>query len=379
MSYFIKITTKINIKNIYLVIFSTIGYLLLYKFKYLIYWVAGSVNYVWVFLILILFLIYYFKFGLLKYKKITYLMCLAISILCEVSAIFMIGLIISDYIIQIVLKKESKKITKYYIIMLVLSLLGFSFILFAPSTLNRISGDSNWEKLSLFDKLLLTLPVISSNIYNINLYNLYPIINYSSFMYYFYNKSIKKGIIITISIIILYILCCIIGGIIWLITSLILFIIQFIILLNEKEYKLISLLISSYLIAYSLCVTNEYSYGRVNFHFMLFNYIFSLYNFLIIGKKNLILNISSIIIMVALIIIEVYIYSYIGQVKDERLKSIKDVQNGKTNVLETKLIKSPFDRFHVDANSPVDKQYWAYAAFEDYYKLPQDVIIKKKK
>ena len=50
---------------------------------------------------------------------------------------------------------------------------------------------------------------------------------------------------------------------------------------------------------------------------------------------------------------------------------------GKTNELKVKMIKAPYDRFHIDANSPVDKNYWAYPAFEDYYKLPEDIKISK--
>ena len=379
MAYFVKEITKIEIKNFYLTILCIIGYLLLYKFKFLIYWVAGSVNYVWIFLILIGISIYYYKFGLLKYKKITGFMCLVISMLCEVSAIFMIGLVLTDFIIKVTKKEINKKIIITYIIYLVLAIGGFLFILLAPSTMNRMDGDNEWQKLSLLSKLLITLPVISSNLFNINIYNLYPVIYFLSLIYYFVRKSYKKGIIFIIVISIVYSMCYLIGGFFWLFLSLLLFVIQVYIFIKEKDYKLISLLVSMYLISYSLCITNEYLYGRVNFHFMLFNYIFSLYNYFIIGKYHISIKIFSIISMSVLIIFEVYIYHYIGTVKSDRDISIKLVQNGKTNVLETKIIKAPFDRFHIDANSPVDKNYWAYKAFQDYYKLPDDIEIRKKK
>ena len=62
-----------------------------------------------------------------------------------------------------------------------------------------------------------------------------------------------------------------------------------------------------------------------------------------------------------------------------RLNSIRKVQAGETKILETRIIKKPFDKFHIDANSPGDKKYWAYQAFEDYYKLPDDIEIIVKK
>ena len=379
ISYFIKLITKTEIKEIYLIILSIIGYLLLYKFKYLIYWVAGSVNYVWVFLIIIAISIYYFRFGLLKYKRITCLICLFCSMVCEALAIFIISLVAVDLFVNLVFRKKDKKIIKYYVIYLILALLGFSFILFAPSTLNRLDGGNEWKTLSLIDKLKITTPVISSNIFMVSIYNLYPLIYYFSLVYYFFKISIKKGVASLSLILFLYVFCFFIGGLSWLIFSGLLFFIQSLIFIKHKDYELLSLLVGSYLVAYSLCVTNEYLYGRVNFHFMLFNYIFSLYNYFIVAKKFQILKVFSILIMIVLILFEIVIYTYIGIVKNDRVKSIKLVQSGKTNILETRLIKSPFDRFHVDANSPIDKKYWAYAAFKDYYKLPEDIEIVVKK
>ena len=189
MSYFIKIITNKKIKNINLLILSTIAFFLLYNYKYLIYWVAGSVNYVWVFLLLILFSIYYYKYGLLKYKKITSIICLVGSMICEANAIFIIGVILSDLIINLFLKKRSKKIIKPYILFLILSVSGFLFILLAPSTLNRLDGDSYWQNLSLTKKLMITIPVISSNLFKISIYNVYPLLNSLSIVFYFYKKE----------------------------------------------------------------------------------------------------------------------------------------------------------------------------------------------
>lgn len=379
ITYFIKIITKAKIKNINLLILSTIAFLLLYNHKYLIYWVAGSVNYVWVFLLLILFSIYYYKYGLLKYKKITSIICLFGSMICEASAIFIIGVVLSDLLINLFIKKESKNIIKPYILFLILSICGFLFILLAPSTLNRLDGDSSWQNLSVIKKLMITIPVISSNLFRISIYNIYPLLNSLSIVFYFYKKDSKKALIILIILLILFIISYLLGGFTWFILSITLFLLQFIIFYHEKNYKLISILICIYLISYSIAITNEYSAGRVNMHFYLFSFAFSIYNYLKVEKFNKLFKIVSFFLITILIILELVIYSYIGEVKRDRLNSIRKVQAGETKILETRIIKKPFDKFHIDANSPGDKKYWAYQAFEDYYKLPDDIEIIVKK
>ena len=376
---FTKQITKIENNNTSLLVLSIIAFLLLYDYKYLIYWVAGSVNYVWVFLGLILVAIYYYKFGLTKYKKYTSLICLFVSMLCEASAIFIIGLVITDLLIKVFVEKKDKKIIWSYVIFLIFAFMGFSFIVLAPSTLNRLDGNSSWQKLSLLNKLSITIPVISSNLFKISIYNLYSLFNMLSLLLYYLKKNGKKGIFLSILIIVLYLFIYCVGGYFWFFMTILLFLLQLLIFFKEKDYKLISLLVAIYLVSYSLVVTNEYSAGRVNMHFCLFSFIFSIYNFFKVAKINKIFRFISFSLMVILVVFELIIYHYIGEVKKERLNSIKMVQSGQSKILETKLIKSPFDKFHVDANAPLDKDYWAYKAFEDYYQLPSDIEVISKK
>ena len=379
IAYFIKQITKVKTNNINLLVLAIISFLLLYNYKYLIYWVAGSVNYVWIFLVLILISIYYYKFGLTRYKKITSLICLFVSMLCEVSAIFVISLLITDLLIKLFIEKKSPQLIKIYLVFLIFSLIGFAFILLAPSTLNRLDGDVSWQKLSLIEKLSITIPTISANLFKIDIYNLYPLLSILSISLYFCKKNGKKGICLSLAVILLYTIIYFIGDFSWFIMTILLFLLQTLIFWKEKNYKLISILVAINLISYSLAITNEYSAGRVNMHFDLFSFIFSAYNFLQVGKLNKPLRICAFILMLILIVLELIIYNYIGEVKRERLNSIKSVQQGKSKILETKLIKSPFDKFHIDANNPLDKNYWAYKAFEDYYQLPSDIEIVSKK
>ena len=90
----------------------------------------------------------------------------------------------------------------------------------------------------------------------------------------------------------------------------------------------------------------------------------------------MIIKVLIISFLLVTIVFEIIIYSYIGKIKNDRLASINKVVNGETKVLEIKTIKEPFSKFHMDSNCPVDKNYWTYAAFEDYYNLPKDITIK---
>ena len=80
--------------------------------------------------------------------------------------------------------------------------------------------------------------------------------------------------------------------------------------------------------------------------------------------------------LVITISFELITYTYIGIIKNERLKSIGDVLSGKSDTVYTKEIKEPFNKFHIEANEPASRDYWAIAMFERYYGLPEGVKIK---
>lgn len=364
MTYFIKTISKTKINNVYLIIGSIISFLIMYNYKYLVYWVAGSVNYVFVFLIMICFIIYYLKYGLTSKYKLTLFLCFILSMICEALAIFTIILVITDYILKKVILKE-KNITVKYIALLVFSLIGFMFIYLAPSTQGRMSSGVN---------PLLAIGIISKNLFSLDLYNLFPVFLILSIGYFTKDDKLFKPYLIII--IFLYLFALTKNNYIYLIIGIVLFLYQSYIFYKNKDYNLIPILICAYALSYSLIITNEFEAGRLNFHFDLIIACFTMYN-LFYQKENInLLKYVLIILFIFSISFEVYGYSYVGYVKRQRDISIRNVQSGKSKVLETKIIKAPFDRFHVDANNPLDKDYWAYAAFKDYYNLPDDIKIK---
>ena len=92
--YMKKIVTlkkeNIKIKKNYIYFLLSGLFLLLGSYKYLVYWVAGSVNYVWLFSLLLIFIYYYLKIGLDKYKKINCFLLFAFSIVHECSFVFIL-------------------------------------------------------------------------------------------------------------------------------------------------------------------------------------------------------------------------------------------------------------------------------------------------
>ena len=104
-----------------------------------------------------------------------------------------------------------------------------------------------------------------------------------------------------------------------------------------------------------------------------------LYNIYYKNELSIIIKTILWIVLFGSMAIEIIIYSYIGNINQIRMKDIQKVKDGKTTVLETKVIKAPFNHFHIDPNSPCEKEYWAYEAFLDYYKLPSNITVTEKR
>lgn len=376
MSYIVYELTGKKTKPFYIVLAMTVLFLLLYNYKNLIYWVAGSVNYVWVFLLILLIIVYYLKIGLTKKPILSFIICLTCSMLCEVMGMFIFILIIVDYLIQIFINKEDKKITWKYLLILFGNICGLLFIFLSPSTLGRMS-DAEWAKYSLFEKLNISIPAISNNLFNVfTIYNLFPALIIVSIIYYmFVNKDNKLKYFLIIVGILLCIGNFVNSGYVYFALGLVILGFQIYIFVKNKDYKLIPIILSAYAFIYSLAVTPEYTVTRTGLHTSLLLGMFAFYNLLYNKSMNKGIFITVIVFALVTLVFELIIYSYIGSVKREREESIKEVQSGESKVLKTKIIKAPFDRFHIDSNSPTDKKYWAYKPFQDYYKLPDDIKV----
>ena len=374
MSYILYEVTKKKVKFIYVIFFNTLMFLLLYNYKYLIYWVAGSVNYVWVFLVYLLVVLYYFKIGFLKKPVITFFISLVFSCLCEATSILMIILLVFDLFRQLYFEKEDKKIIRKYVLYLIGAFVGFAFLMLAPSNLGRMNGSDSWSSLNLFEKLWQSLPVISENVFSLfDIYNLFPWILSISIIYYLKaNKNIKWFILFGV----LFATLSFISAWFWLAFGILLLFYQSYIFVKNKDLKLIGILLGGYAVTYSLAITPEYEACRTAFHLLLIIGMCIIYNFTYNNELTMLIKSVLIIGLVLSVLFEIIIYTYIGIVKRDREKYLNDVLEGKTNVLKVKEIKAPFDKFHIDPNSPANKEYWAYAAFEDYYHLPENVKIE---
>ena len=374
MSYIIYELTNKKTKFVYILLASTVMFLLLYNYKYLIYWVAGSVNYVWVFLLYLLVILYYLKIGFLKKTVLSFFLCLAFSSLCEATSILMIVLLLFDLFRQLFVEKKNKKNIIKYVFYLIGALVGFAFLMLAPSNNMRMIGDNNWASLNIFEKMFKSIPVISDKMFNIfDIYNLFPLMMLVSIIYYLRKDRNLKWFTLGAGLLMVLSFATSWG---WFLFGILLLIFQCYIFIKNKDYKLIGILLGGYAVLYSLAITPEYSASRTAFHLSLIMGMFTIYNFIYENEMSKAIRIIMILLLVGTVIFEVIIYSYIGFVKSVREKSLEKVISGESNVLETKLIKAPFDKFHVDANSPTDKEYWAYPAFEDYYSLPEDIKIK---
>jgi hypothetical protein len=368
MSYILYNITGKKGKPLYFVLASIVAFLLLYNYKYLVYWVAGSVNYVWVFLVLLLFLLYYFKIGFEKKPVLTFIICLFTSILCEVASIFVIVFLICDLFVKLFIEKSDKKIIIKYFFYLLGSIGGFLFLMLAPSNIGRMAGSDEFSGYSILDKLMIAIPVIST--YTFNGFNLYM-------MYFMYIKNLKGKYVYSVLIFLVFVFALLFNnGWLFFLLAIALLCLQIYILIINKDFHLIGILLGAYAVLYALAITPDYYACRTGFHTSLIIALFTIYNFVYYKDISKLFKVIICLLCVITIILEIVIYNYIGSVKKQREESLNDVISGKTNVLEFKLIKTPYVKFHIDANSPTDKSYWAYAAFEDYYKLPENIEFK---
>ena len=162
---------KINNLNTILLVFT--GFFLMFNYKAIIYWVAGSVNYVWVLTLLLIILFLYYKYGFSKNKLINIFM---IALLCAVhecmmvfTIVFMLGIIVVDWL-------KNKKLNKTYLLYCI-GFIGSLILLLCPASQIRMSSDAVWNDLGIISKLQLSIPVVSKNLFNLtDISNILPYI-----------------------------------------------------------------------------------------------------------------------------------------------------------------------------------------------------------
>lgn len=369
---------KIKSSNFNIILSTLLGFILylsLFKYKQIIYWVAGSVNYVWVFTFLILFVYLYYKYGLAKKKIINMLVIFTLCAIHECTMVFTICFVLCNIVYDLIKNKKFKKDYFLYIT----SFSGALILLLSPSNQARLVSDPVWNTLNILEKLNLSLPVISSDILNIlsPYYPLAYIFILSIILLLLKNKD--RFSIINILLIIFNMLLIYITHNNWLYFTLVLLLVigEFYSHLKNKDYDLLFLSLSIYAVVYSNSFLPTYAAGRPNYYFYMYVIIISIIIFnkyLNNTSKHNIIYLLLITTLCLLLANEVYIYHKIGIYHQTRLNQIKDFINNPTDTLTLKAIPDKYGMYHMDINYP-DKTWFNYPYYIQYYKLPENINI----
>lgn len=362
-----------NILSILVIITS---FLSMMSYKKIIYWVAGSVNYVWTGLYLLILLYLYLKRGYSKNKIINILIILSVSILHEYLLVFSIVFVLITYIMNAYKEKKIITIEILHFIPLIISAI---FLLNAPSVTIRSNSNELWNSLNIVQKLLVSLPVVSKN-FILNG-------NYNNFISIFYiivlsvgilkNNLKYKRLIFVISILLTILSICFDNGWLYFILSIFLFVITIYYLISTKKINLIPVFISMYAITFSMAITPDYDNYRTSYIVYLFLIILLIIIILEIMKKNslkIIIVIFSILCGI-LLVNEIYSYTVIGLIHKERNDNINSCRENNCRILSLKEIPSKYGFYHMDINSPQDSDYFAFNSFINYYDLGKDIEI----
>lgn len=353
-------------------------FLLMGNLKYLVYWVAGSVNYIWIYCLLSIFIYYYLKTDLKKHKIFNCFIILIFSALHECSFVFILFVIIGDFIKKCIEGEKHKTINVIY---LIVSVLGGLFVIMAPGNAARMATSPAFYDLSLIEKLNLTLPIISKKTFNIlNYDNLVPTIYLLLFGIVLLLD--KKYIFKYLGILLLFIICVthILGfGWLYFVLSVVVFILSLLYNYKNKCNVMSVLLLAIYAVVFSMAITPEFGVGRPNYYLYLFMILSSILYLNIILKNKISLfaiEVISVIFVIFMMCFEINIYYNIGKIQKERLKQINYVKKFHLKTLKYKKIDEKYAKYHADANCPDSKDYWAYRYFVNYYNLPENIEIE---
>ena len=374
--YFINRIIKLYVKDknnsLFNYVLCLTFYLLIINYKWIIYWVAGSVNYVWTSTVLFLLIYLYLKYGFSKKNYINMFLILFISILHESTFIFTLIFLLSILIYDIIYKKFSKK----RLLLLIPLMVSGAFLFLGPGTFSRIGQDLSWNSLSLIEKFKLSLPTISYNLYNFkNIYNIIPIIFVIVIIMKLFSIKNKYKYILIIPLLINIITNLVFNNHwFYFLFSILILISVFYINYFDNRNELSIIFLSMYAVSYSLCLTVEYVFVRPNYFVFVYMillvvlYLYSIFNI----KTIKLLSYLLVFVLLFLLFNEVKIYTEIGKIKQERLDSITQYKEGKTKKLKYKLANKKYYNYQIDINEPYSKEYYAYKYFLNYYNLPKD-------
>lgn len=370
----VKLITKEKSINYKYFILTTILFLLLFNYKYIIYWVSGSVNYIWVSLALFTFIFYYLKKGIDNNYILNSIVILMVSILHEMSLVFMIIFIIGHIVLKKIKHESINKKTIYYFIAITISTL---FIMLSPGNRSRMLTDTTWASLNIIEKIKLSLPVVSYNLFNIkDYYNIIPLVLIISIIYNLLTYKEKKASILAILLFIISFISVILNnGYLYFLLAIMSFIcISYIHIIN-KNYNLIIISLGFYAMVYSTIIVPNYMDGRPN----LFFYMYAITIVSIFLNKIINLKYTKYLLLIMFIFTignEIHIYKEIGNIHHKRLERIEECKESNCNILTLEKMPKKYSKYHIDSNSPSNKKYYTYRFFLQYYNLPKDINIK---
>lgn len=366
--------------NLLSLILSSILFLMMYSYKNLIYWVAGSVNYLWTCAFIFIYIYLYLKKDIFKHKKINYLILFILSTLHENTFVFFLIFIIGLNIIEYI---KTKKIS--YLKELIPIVMGGAILLLSPGNLARNDSYGEWYMMNIFEKINLSLPIVSKSVFSLfNIKNLIPtiyiVIILLKLLFENYNLKIKSCLI---SLIILLCALAIFTNITYFYAAIaiILLITETYIHITNKEEKEIPIQYGFYAVAFSMIITPLYNSFRPNlllhtyFIYVICKYIIQLLN----NKKTFkkIVLILSLILFIILCCFEGNIYYTIGKYHRIRLNQIEEYNKNPNGVLYLKKIPDKYNNYHEDCNN-VTKEFWTYKWFIWYYGINEGTVIEYK-
>ena len=352
-------------------------YLLLFKYKRIIYWAAGSVNYVWVFTFLILILYLYYKHGFHKKKYINTIIIFTLCMIHECTMVFTIVFILGNMIID---WYKSKKINKDYLFYII-GFLGSLVLLLSPANQNRLISDETWNSLNLINKLLTSIPVISKNILNITSYQTLLSYIFITSIIILLTKNKDNYSKINILLIIINMMLIYMFNNNWLYTTLVILLVvgENYTYIKNKKYHLSVLNLSIYAVVYFNIISPTYDSGRPNYYFYMYIIFLALkiLNNEILKKQTLKKASYFIIPIISLILLsnEIYVYNRIGYYHQRRLEEINEyIKLDSNDTLYLTKIPEKYHNYHMDINLP-DKNWFTYDKFINYYNLPKNTEI----
>lgn len=375
---FIKENNKVKKELIYIPMLMISLFIFILDLKYVNYWVAGSVNYSWVCLAILIVVYYYLKTKFERFWILNVIGFLILSALHELALVFSIVFLGTTIVYEWIKNKKLPWKKLFYFIPIII---GGTFLITAPGNSVRMEGYEWWYSKSIIERLMLSIPEVSIKLWNFrNLYNVIPLIYFIIDTIVMYKEKRKEKHIFIGCNFVLGILAVITqNGWFYFLLTIAMFASEVYLSIAKQKEVQICLLLSFYAMSYSMIITPLFSSGRTNYALYMYFIILicmHLFDTVLTSQKRI--KGAEIVISLLTILactLEIASFTYIGVIHQKRLYEIQKAKQEQLDTIYLDKIISPIDKFHPDANSPEDNSYWAIRYFRQYYGLPEDINV----